>query len=129
MRKQLSRGACFGVAGASMIAFMLIVGMISSLPATYFLGTYIAYLLFQLIFFYIFRTIFKNKDRGWATLLVFIGFATIPAFLAVATQGATSPTNVIAPASAFLIITGGWWIYFAAHKSSPVANEKGNPNA
>lgn len=118
MNKQLSRGACFGVVVASMLVFVVIAGMFSRYAASNFLGVYIAYLLFQLIFFYIFRAIYKNKERSLATLLAFIGFAVIPAFLGVATQYATPPTNVIAPVSAFVIFIAGWWIFFAVRKTA-----------
>jgi hypothetical protein len=122
MSKQLSRLACFGVVFASMAVFTLIAGLISPGAAANFLGTYIAYLLFQLICFYIFRAIYKNKERSWAMLLAFIGFAAIPAFLGVATRYAAPPANVLAPASAFVLFIAGWWIFFAVRKNAAAAS-------
>jgi hypothetical protein len=118
MNKQLSRGMCFGVVAASMLVFTLIAGMFSPLAPGIFLGSYIAYLLFQLIFFYIFRAIYKNKERNWTTLLPFIGFAAIPTFLSVSTRYASAPGGVVAPFIAFVMFIAGWWIFFAVRKPS-----------
>lgn len=116
MNRQLSRGACFGVVIAIIFIFTLIAGMFSSRAAN-FLGTYIAYLLFQLIFFYIFRAVYKNKERSWVVLIAFIGFALIPTLLGVATQDLASPATMLAPMSAFAIFIAGWWIFCAARKN------------